>query len=229
MFLKTLLLNQANATYTYFDSGYIADKGSYDKLEFFEAKLLNESELIKGEAERLLEPGSSEAIEAGLLSFTEIQIKTKINTSEIKEIVLFDREPLQEEREVAANLGIPIRVGGMLLALIQEQQDSEISTETEIQTPVIVSPLIEPAVLPNFPNFPMSNLPRIPPLESTDIVPFGRLANFKEFKSIEDAGQWLLSGKDLEIDFSFEKCPIKLQGDAIEGGSSIWHKGIKYN
>lgn len=167
--------------------------------------------------------------------------------SEIEEIIFYGRPPVTEERQLLESAKIPFRHKGVIYASnrpVENQRNINPGVEIPILPPLdgliplplplpiplpiptVTSPLIEPAVLPDFQELPKVIKPsKTPPaLEPTDPIPTDKIANFKDFKSVQDAYEWLKQGKPLEIDFHPSNLPIALGCAAHSSGSLIYSK-----
>lgn len=223
--MKSSVLNRANTTYTLFDTGSFVEYlvANNQHIEFYKGSLLTESELIRHQENNA--------------QFIELQIRGKVSLSEIEEIVYHDREPNEDERQVANLTGVPLVYKGVVVAGNIPAERAITPTQpirppaAVLPTPFVTSPLIAPPHLPDFPDLPKVLLPINPPeaLEPSDPVPVGRIPNFTEFKSFDAAEEWLKNGKDLEVNFPPTSFPPALEDAANAGNSGIWHKGIRYS
>ena len=221
--LKDSVLQRPNTTFTYYDTGtFIQLLREGEQIEFFKNDLLTESELIKAESEN---------------RFLEVQIRGKISLEEIEEIVFLDREPTTEERSIADRYNIPLYHKGAIVAsnIPSEEAitpDNPIRSVPEpLPLPSVQSPLVEPQKLPDF-----VELPKVlpaptarPALKQTDPMPSDRIPNFKEFKNIDDACDWLEAGKEIEIDFDPAYAPPTLKFCADQGNVGLWYSGVRHS
>lgn len=233
--LKDSVLNKPGTTYTYYDTGYEILTGRFEeRVKFFKAELLTSSELIQGELTR----DTFSEIDRGKFFYSEVQIKSKISLAEIEEIEFHEELPIREERELAASAGIPIRYRGIILAanLSMKSQLAGYNNlpeipldDTALPLPNVTSPLIEPTTLPDFQELPKALPPKkLVPIEPSDSPPIGRIANYKDFKSIQDVQEWCYQGKDIEVDFTIHKLDPTTKFAIKQGGGGVWLLGVRY-